>query len=180
MSKNTRVLRTAEISPRAVTYSVLATSLVFASTIFGILLLPFAVPMAWWYFRRFYASLEVVLTSRELQVARGVFIRREQSIPLEKVTDLALVQGPVMRRMEIKGLRVETAGQTGGGGALVQLVGIVDADGFRDLALDQRDKVTDEKSGAQGGGEEGPDVLVEIRDALLRIERGLGGSGERN
>lgn len=175
-----RVLRTAEISPQAIRYSMLSFTITMIATIIGIPLLPIALPIAWWYYRKFYATLEVVLTSRELQVSRGVLIRQEKSIPLEKVTDLALVQGPIMRRMGIKGLQVETAGQSSTpGGALVKLIGIVDTDGFRDDALDQRDKVTDRPDAESSAGAVEPttgmnaEVLTEIRDTLKRIDARL-------
>ncbi len=175
MRQPPRILRTAEISPQAIRYSMITFSLTMIATGIGILLLPLALPIAWWYYRRFYATLEVVLTSRELQVGRGVLIRQEKSIPLEKVTDLALVQGPIMRRMGVKGLQVETAGQSSGGMALVRLIGIEDTDGFRDDALDQRDKVTDRPEASASSAAEGPDstveLLAEIRDAVQRIDR---------
>mgnify|MGYP005813965901 CR=1 FL=1 len=178
MRQPPRVLRTAEISPQAIRYSMITFTLTMFATVFGILLLPFALPIAWWYYRKFYATLEVVLTSRELQVSRGVLVRQEKSIPLEKVTDLALVQGPIMRRMGIKGLQVETAGQSGGAaGALVRLIGILDTDGFRDDALDQRDKVTDRPEASSSPAADGEDpavaLLAEIRDAVQRIDRRL-------
>lgn len=174
MIKNPRTLQVADISPNAVKYSLLAVAFPLGLTIVLLPLLPIILPCCWLYYRRYYATLEVVLTSRELQVSRGVLVRREQSIPLEKVTDLALVQGPIMRHMNIKGLRVETAGQTSGSGALVQLIGIVDTDAFRDLALDQRDKVTDALPTEGDSSETSAAVLAEIRDVLVRIDQRLG------
>ena len=178
MRQQPRILRTAEISPKAIQYSLLNFSFVMVATIFGIFLLPIALPIAWWYYRKFYATLEVVLTSRELQVSRGVLIRQEKSVPLEKVTDLALVQGPIMRRMGIKGLQVETAGQSSApGGSLVRLIGILDTDGFRDDALDQRDKVTDgsssEPTADTPAGDSTIELLTEIRDTIQRMDARL-------
>ena len=171
-----RVLRTAEISPQAIRYSMINFTLVMISSIVGIIVLPIALPIAWWYYRKFYATLEVVLTSRELQVSRGVLVRQEKSVPLEKVTDLALIQGPIMRRMDIKGLQVETAGQSSGpGGSLIKLIGINDTEGFRDDALDQRDKVTDGiapgETTAATEADSSIALLTEIRDSLKRIEQ---------
>ena len=173
MRQAPRVLRTAEISPQAIRYSMLSFSIAMISSIVGILALPIALPIAWWYYRKFYSTLEVVLTSRELQVSRGVLIRQEKSVPLEKVTDLALVQGPIMRRMGIKGLQVETAGQSSApGGSLVKLIGIVDTEGFRDDALDQRDKVTEGagSSPEPESPESAVELLTEIRDTLKRMD----------
>jgi len=179
MRKSPRILRTAEISPQAIRYSLLALSVPLAVTIVGIFILPFLLPIAWWYYRRFFGTLEVVLTSRELQVSRGVLNRQQKSIPLEKITDLAVLEGPIMRWMGIKGLQVETAGQSGPGGALVRLIGIVDTDGFRDDTLDQRDKVTDSgPDEAEPTTDAATQLLSEIRDALVRIESRLpDGSG---
>lgn len=178
--KTPRTLQVAEISPNAVKYSLLALAAPLSLTIVLIPLLPIILPCCWLYYRRYFATLEVVLTSRELQVSRGVLVRREQSIPLEKVTDLALVQGPIMRYMKIKGLRVETAGQTSGTGALVQLIGIVDTDAFRDLALDQRDKVTDALPTGDDSAEDSAAVLAEIRDVLVRIDQRLDERDEKS
>ena len=176
MRQAPRVLRTAEISPQAIRYSMLSFSIAMISSIVGILVLPIALPIAWWYYRKFYSTLEVVLTSRELQVSRGVLVRQEKSVPLEKVTDLALVQGPIMRRMGIKGLQVETAGQSSvPGGSLVKLIGIVDTEGFRDDALDQRDKVTEGAAPAPepAAPESTVELLTEIRDTLKRMDARL-------
>lgn len=177
MRKAPRVLRVAEISPQALRYSLLSLTVALVCTLVGIFALPFVLPFAWWYYKRFYGTLDVVLTSRELQVSRGVLIRQEKSIPLEKITDLAVIQGPIMRFMGIKGLQVETAGQSSAaGGALVRLIGIVDTDGFRDDALDQRDKVTDAVPSSDTAPTPADDttaLLGEIRDVLTRIEQKL-------
>ncbi|MEM1080246.1 MAG: PH domain-containing protein [Pseudomonadota bacterium] len=175
MRTSPNVLRTAEISPKAIRYSLTSFTIQCVASILGILILPIALPIAWWYYRKFYATLEVVLTSRELQVSRGVLVRQEKSVPLEKVTDLALIQGPIMRRMGIKGLQVETAGQSSGpGSSLVKLIGILDSEGFRDDALDQRDKVTDGTSAsnapeASAADHQSDAVLGEILQTLKQI-----------
>jgi putative membrane protein len=130
-------------------------------------------PLVWLYYRRYFATLEVVLTTRELQVGRGILTREEKSIPLEKITDLALFQGPIMRWLGLKGLRVETAGQSGSGSALVSLVGLANPDDFRDAALDQRDKVTERLADAGPVDGDGDPVLADILATLLRIEETL-------
>ena len=175
-----RILQTGEIAPSVVRYSVLTFVAASVASILMIPLLPVTVPIAWYYYRRYYASLEVVLTSRELQVSRGVLNRQEKSIPLEKITDLAVYQGPVMRYMGLKGIQVETAGQSGAGSALVKIVGLVNTDAFREAALDQRDKVTDrlaeapaQPALAPGEGDTAA-LLARISETLLRIERRLG------
>lgn len=174
-----RILQTGELAPNVVKYSVLAFVAANMASIFMIPLLPITLPIAWYYYRRYYASLEVVLTSRELQVARGVLNRQEKSIPLEKITDLAVYQGPIMRYMGLKGIQVETAGQSGAGSALVKIVGLVNTESFREAALDQRDKVTDRLGEAPAPAAVAPGdgdtaaLLAQISETLLRIERRL-------
>lgn len=191
---NEKILREAVIAPSAVRYKVLASAAALAASILAIPILPFSVPISIWYFRRYYGNLRVRLTTRELKVDRGVLVREEKSIPLEKITDLAVYQGPIMRWMDLKGLRVETAGQSGGGSALVSIVGLDDTDGFRDRVLDQRDRIADrgdetpaalgtgQKSAGQGEQNEALlsehrerdrallEAVTEIRDVLIRLE----------
>lgn len=132
--------------------------------------------------------MSCTLTDRTLEIKRGLFNRVESTVPLEKVTDLQMYQGPVMRWFGLNGFKLETAGQSSGatGGALVNMLGIVEAQAFRAAVLEQRDKVVG--SGGKrvvtddsGEAIDEAKVLVEIRDAMLRIEQRLGDqSSDRN
>lgn len=177
-----RVLREAEFSPRSVSYHVWATVIFLLATVVLIVVLPAVVPVTAWYYRRYYQNLRVVLTNRDLKIHRGILTREEKSIPLEKITDLRLFQGPIMRHFGITGLAVETAGQTSAG-ALATVYGIVDTEGFRDQVLRQRDRIADLDDGpgrppspaAPAAGEaEMLATLSEIRDTLKRIEGRIG------
>ncbi len=128
---------------------------------------------------RYLDSLSCVLTERTLDIKKGILNRTESTIPLDKITDLQLFQGPVMRYFGLYGFKVETAGQSSPqGGALVNLIGIIDAKSFRKAVLEQRDRLAAGVSGVTtpaltsppvpGGGDEA--VLTEIRDLLRRIE----------
>lgn len=174
-----RVLKEASIAENAARYKVLETVIGLTASIIGIPLLLIGVPLASWYWRRYYANLRVRLTTRDLEVHRGIMVQEDKSIPLEKITDLAVFQGPIMRRMGLKGIKVETAGQSTAAGALVSIIGIDDTDDFRDRVLAQRDRITDRDDGVAAAqpGPSGTDTtsaelatLIEIRDALRRIE----------
>lgn len=177
-----RILREATFSPNAVRYRGVATCIGLLVPIVTIPLIPFVVPITVWYWRRQYARLRVVLTTRDLKVHRGVFMREEKSIPLEKITDLAVFDGPIMRRMGLRGIRVETAGQTTQGTALVSVVGIEGTDNFRDLVLRQRDRIAETDAepapaaGTRAAAGEGAvlEALHGIHTTLERIERALG------
>ena len=127
----------------AIRYRATSNTALTVASIFGIPLAPFVFFLTIWHQKKFYDRLEVILTRRDLVVRLGVWNRQEKSIPLEKITDVALLEGPVMRMFGVKGLRVETAGQVSGPLGLVNLVGIEDPDGFRDRILEQRDRISD-------------------------------------
>lgn len=78
------------------------------------------------------------LLERKLVVKRGIFFLVEKSIPLDKITDIALSQGPIMRMFDLHKLSFETAGQSGHG-ALVSLIGIHDSASFREAILEQKE-----------------------------------------
>jgi putative membrane protein len=128
--------------------------------------------------------MSCTLTERTLEIRKGWINRVESTIPLEKITDLQMIQGPIMRAMGLHGFKVETAGQSSGPGAsLVSLVGIVDAPGFREAVLDQRDAMAEGRGRAarasepaaagQPIGGDAVAVLSDIRASLHRIEKSL-------
>lgn len=180
MTDRSPVLAEAEIMPGVVRYHLWGVAIMMTVTVVGILLLPIGLPLAHFLIKRYYERLEVVLTRRDLKVRRGILNVEQKSIPLEKITDLAVYQGPLMRLFDLKGIRVETAGQSAQG-ALVSVVGIADVDTFRDTVLNQRDRVSDwdeaesEAPGRDRSPNAGDDqaILGEIRDSLRRIEQHL-------
>jgi putative membrane protein len=142
MSKE-RILNEATFSRSAVTYHVVPLGILLCITIIGIPVALVIVPLIMLYYQAYYRRLRVILTSRDLKVHRGILNIEEKSIPLEKITDLAVFQGPIMRYFGLKGIRIETAGQSSGLGALVSVIGIEETDAFRDMVLSQRDRIAD-------------------------------------
>jgi putative membrane protein len=145
--------------------------------------------VARWYYALYFRKLECVLTERKLHVGKGLLFRTEKAIPLDKVTDLSMNQGPLLRWMNLEAMGLETAGQSNAqGGALVRLVGIEGSRDFREAVLDQRDRVvgtadahgatsergagvgTDAATGTRSTDDESVALLREIRDSLRRIE----------
>ena len=170
------VIRTAEFDPRVRTYWLLSGALVLVITIFGIPLLLLWFPIGLWATGRYLDNMACVLTRKKLIVKKGILTRVENSVPLDKITDLTMVQGPLMRVFGLHQLKVETAGQSGAG-SLVSLVGIVDAEAFREATLDQRDAFVERQSekDSDAGPAPGGDVRVialleEISATLKRLE----------
>ena len=142
-------------------------------TVVGIPLIPFWLLYSLWYGPEYMRRLSARLTTRALEIRKGVFFRSESTIPLNRVTDLRMHDGPLMRHYNLRGMKVETAGQSGATGSEGSLVGVIDAAQFRDAVLRQRQNVLDEEQGSDSPAPAGGDVadlLVEIRDILKRIE----------
>lgn len=137
------VLVSATFNPKVKTYWTISILLLLAITLFGIVLIPVAAIVIYVISDRMLKAMSAKLTSRKLVVKRGILFVVEKSIPLEKITDVALSQGPIMRLFDLHRLSFETAGQSGPG-ALVSLVGIENATQFREAILQQKDKMSDE------------------------------------
>lgn len=171
------ILKEAEFNPKVCQYWLLGGTIVLLFTLVGILLLPFWLCIGLTATRKYLDRMSCALTEKSLVVKKGLFNRIEKTVPLEKITDLALKQGPIMRSMGLHTLTIETAGSSGataGSGALVGLTGIVDVIDFRNQVLAQRDLLEDRKShgGPASAMSLGDDasVLEDIRDTLHRIE----------
>lgn len=151
--------------------------MVLALTVIGIPLLLLWLPLGLLVTRRYLASMECVLTDRALKVKKGILVRIEKTIPLEKITDVGMVQGPLMRYFGVHMLTFETAGQSAPG-ALVSMVGIVDPAAFREKVLSRSDaanRLAAETSPdpMQSKSEDTAALLAEIRDSLFRIENAI-------
>jgi putative membrane protein len=172
-----RHIRRAEFNSKVCTYWLLSGAIIMTATIVGIPLLLLWFPIGLVFTKRYLDRMECLLTDKALKVRKGIFIRIEKTIPLDKITDMGMVQGPIMRHFDLYTLTVETAGQSGQG-ALVSLTGIKDAKSFREVVLNQREAIsaTSSHSTPEAVRQEPFDassLLTEIRDSLLRIEAHL-------
>lgn len=176
-------LRVAEIDPNVRPYYIVYTVMLCVCTLFGIVLLPILIPLGYYFVRKYHDKLSVTLTSRTLEIRRGLLTRVESTVPLEKVTDLHMFQGPIMRHFGLNGFWVETAGHATPFTRL-SVIGLVDAHGFRRMVLEQRDALIGQQPLPPGLGtptnEADGQVLAQIRDALLRIEARLGSTQQPN
>lgn len=157
-------------------YWLLSGAAYFSLSIIGIPLLLLWFPIGLWGTRRYINNMSAQLTHNKLIVRRGILTRTENTVPLDKITDMALIQGPIMRLFGLHKLTVETAGQSGAG-ALISLVGIVDAPQFRTLVLEQKERLSHHTPQAHSPAQLDTILLqnvVEIAASLKRIEALLG------
>lgn len=184
MQRQDRIIQSASFNPKVKTYWLINGVLILLATLIGIPLLLLWIPLGMYFTQRYLDRMECVLTAKTLKVKKGVLVRVEKTIPLEKITDMALVQGPIMRWLGIEKLTVETAGQSGAG-ALVSLMGIEQAQNFREAVLDQRDRLAEKTDPADANppapaAGSGDAALQELRDSVLRIEALLNRLSERS
>ena len=163
----------ASFDPRIAGHGRWVVSLLSLTTVAGALLIPFWLLFSLWYYPEYLRRLSARLTTQAVEIRKGVFFRKESTIPLNRITDVRLHDGPIVRWYGLRGLRVETAGQAGqNAGSEGDLIGIIGAPAMRDAVLRQRQAVL--------GGEQTPapaaapagdaQLLAEIRDILTRIE----------
>ena len=167
------VLLEAQFDPKIAPYDRWLISLVLLITLVGIPLIPFWLLLSLWYGPEHLRRISARLTTQAVEIRKGVFFRKEATIPLDRITDVRLRDDPLMRMHRLRGLKVETAGQSGqNAGSEGDLVGVIDAVAFRDAILLQRQRVLDaEPSAAPPKAAVGAtDLLTEIRDILARIE----------
>ncbi len=174
-----RILVRVAFDARLPHYYLLMSSIGIAATIVGIpFLIIWLLGLGQSIHRRQYDALEAELTERSLNIRRGFLFRSQKNIPLDKITDLAVAEGPLLRYLGLCSLAVETAGGGMQGSAMgqAQLPGVVDALAFRDAVIKQRDLVTGHgiaRAVAPAAATAAPVddvVLRDVRDTLQRIE----------
>lgn len=174
MDNNHEVIYDAKFHPVLKTYLLVYTALILLVTIAGIVLIPFWLLGIGMYFcGRYYESLECIVTTQTLEIKKGWLFRVEKTIPLDKIQDLTLKEGPILRALKINQIEIETAGQANPqGGSDAKLIGIVDPRKFREKVLSQKDKIIGKQEPGISFSTDKSDenVLVQIRDSIKNIE----------
>lgn len=170
------ILAEAEFDPKVRRYWLVGLVIFSVLTMFGIPLLLLTLPLAWYLSGRYLDRMSARMDERFLKVEKGILTRIEKNVPLEQITDMGIVEGPLMRAFGLKQMTVETAGQSSAG-PLVTLLGVIDTEAFRDRVLAQRDVLRAQTGSANavnspqsGVGESGDDVQVKMLATLERIE----------
>lgn len=142
---------------------------VIAATVVGIVVLPIWLVIGPYWVKRYHAALRCEVTDRNVVIGKGLLFRRELTIPLDKIQDISIREGPLLSAFGLLQLRIETAGQSSspGGKSDADLVGLIDARTLRDRILEQRDVLAVPDAAPIDSDRQ---ILTDMRDALLRIE----------
>lgn len=180
--KEEKIVWDAEFAPEVKTYWLINGAFALLVTVIGIPLIPFWFLFGNMLIGRYLKRMRLTLTDKNVHVAKGVLTRMEKTVPLDKITDMGLVQGPLMRFYGVHAISLETAGQSSAG-ALIKMQGVKNVEAFRQAVLEQRDKVVAKLSDASstptlssGSSPTTDALLADIRDTLHRIEQRISAS----
>ena len=166
-------LMSAEFSKGLILYLWIIINLMLLSTIIGIVVMLFWVPFGWIVHKKQLQGLSLTLTKSGIKIRKGWIFKAQTNIPLDKLTDISIHEGPLLGMCNIVKIVFETAG-----GIPLHLNGLTKpvALQFRDIVMKQRDEEHFQISRHQStGGQETQSngVLVEIRDILQQINTNL-------
>ncbi len=136
------------------------------SSIIGIPLMLIWIPFGLIVHKKQFEHMSGALTDRSINMRMGWLFKKQQNIPLDKLTDVSIHEGPILNFFGVVRMQFETAGA-----APFILTGVKNSDQFRDLVLLQRDSLVSAPSPTPSS--DSNDVLVEIRDLLQEINANL-------
>jgi len=100
----------------------------------GLILAGIHIAFSMLYVPKWVEVLRYCLDDKALRVEEGLLFRSRKTIPLDKITDLELVQGPVLRAFDMWTIKVQTA-STGSQMAEATLIGLVNPEKVREEIL---------------------------------------------
>jgi uncharacterized protein len=124
----------------------------------------------------YYASVTYMLTTTEITWQRGVWFRQTGIVPYNRITNVDIMQGPLMRYSGFSALRVQTAGYSAQARAEIVLNGIEDPKDLQEKIMSFVRKTgpvatEGEPEAPQGEGLAGDAVVTELRAIRHLLER---------
>lgn len=169
----TTVIKKATFSKNIKTYIVLVVSFFLLISIIGIpILIIWLLGLGQHIGKRYYNSLECQLTTKHLEFKKGVFFRVEKTIPLENIQDLTFIENPILKYLDLRVLKIETAGNSNPKGSDMKLIGIIDATNFKNEVLEQRESLQSKPVSSKENTSNKTEILLEeIKDILIDIRK---------
>jgi membrane protein YdbS with pleckstrin-like domain len=128
----------------------------------------------------YYQSMWYELREDEMSWKRGVWFRKTGIVPYNRVTNLDIRQGPVMRALHISTLSIQTAGYSGQALPEIRIEAIVHAEELREL-IRSMVRTTGKEGDGTGTGITPPlpgapsidrEILEELRKIRTLLEEG--------
>ena len=161
-----------EFDRKIIVYWWIMANLGLLVTFVGIIAMVVWIPFGWIVHKKQYEHMSGALTDRSINMRMGWLFKKQQNIPLDKLTDVSIHEGPILNAFGVVRMQFETAGA-----APFILTGVKNSDQFRDLVLQQRDSLVSAPQ-QSAPSDDSNDVLVEIRDILQQINANLTGDEE--
>lgn len=176
MNKETSIIKQANFNTNIKTYILLVVAFFLLISIIGIpILIIWLLGLGQYISKRYYENIACKLTHRHLEFKKGVLFKVEKTIPLENIQDLTFIQNPILNLLDLKILKIETAGHSNPRGSDMKLIGIIDAAAFKEAVLDQREKLQNQSrinsSSKSDSFEKTNQLLEDIREILKDIQR---------
>lgn len=106
----------------------------FVAVFLGALVLATLIFIAYW-IPLYYNSVAYRLTGTEILWKRGVWFQQTGIVPYNRITNVDILQGPLMRFFSFSALRVQTAGYSAQARAEIILNGIENPEELQDLIM---------------------------------------------
>jgi membrane protein YdbS with pleckstrin-like domain len=143
----------------------------YVSLVAGIIILPFLVIWVIW-IPLYYASVKYRLTDDEILWNRGVWFRATGIVPYGRITNIDIVQGPLMRFLLIYTLKIQTAGYSGQAASEIKIEGLIEPEPVRQMIRARVRGMTADGTGSAAEGTQFEEAvlseLVRIRELLER------------
>ena len=162
------ILERVSFNPLIRPYLVLQVGAILAVSIAGIVVLPFwFLGLGQWWARHYFDRLLCELSERNLRYRKGILVTVEKTIPLENIQDVTFIEGPLLRWFHLAILKFETAGHAAGQANDMKLIGIIDAQEFRNRILEARDRLKAKERSAPKSSE--AEILMAIHQDVQQI-----------
>ncbi|KUG19253.1 MAG: PH domain-containing protein [Methanomicrobiaceae archaeon] len=122
----------------------------------------------------YYESIRYCLTGDEITLRRGVWFRRTGIVPYNRITNVDIVQGPLMRFFGISSVKIQTAGYSGQAVPEIRLDGMEKPEPLRETIMGYVRGLRPVATEGAAAPEEAADpILLELRAIRQLLEKGL-------
>ncbi|MEC7707106.1 MAG: PH domain-containing protein, partial [Candidatus Thermoplasmatota archaeon] len=97
-----------EFDRKIIVYWWMMANLGLLSTVIGIILMPIWIPFGWIVHKKQYEHMSGALTDRSINMRMGWLFKKQQNIPLDKLTDVSIHEGPILNAFGVVRMQFET------------------------------------------------------------------------